>query len=72
MQPLVGMELVDLKAALGPTEPTFRARQIYDAVYRRRATGFDAISTISKAFRDRLARELPLGFRLYGVPHTAC
>jgi len=61
MQPVVGMELVDLRAALGPAEPAFRAQQIYDAVYRRRVTDFAAISTISKAFRDRLARELPLG-----------
>jgi|HubBroStandDraft_6_1064221.scaffolds.fasta_scaffold192725_2 23S rRNA (adenine2503-C2)-methyltransferase len=61
MQPVVGMELVDLRAALGPAEPAFRARQIYDAVYRRRVTDFAAISTISKALRDRLARELPLG-----------
>jgi 23S rRNA (adenine2503-C2)-methyltransferase len=61
MQPVVGMELVDLRAALGPTEPAFRAQQIYDAVYRRRVTDLGAISTISKALRDRLARELPLG-----------
>ncbi len=61
MQPVVGMELVDLRAALGPAEPAFRAQQIYDAVYRRRVTDLGAISTISKALRDRLARELPLG-----------
>jgi 23S rRNA (adenine2503-C2)-methyltransferase len=61
MQPIVGMELVDLRAALGPSEPAFRAQQIYDAVYRRRVTDFASISTISKGLRDRLARELPLG-----------
>src|SRR5271170_3295103 len=61
MQPVVGMELVDLRAALGPAEPAFRARQVYDAVYRRRVTELSAISTIPKVLRDRLARELALG-----------
>jgi 23S rRNA (adenine2503-C2)-methyltransferase len=61
MQPVVGMELVDIQAALGPAEPAFRARQVYDAVYRRRVTDFGAISTISKALRDRLEKEAPLG-----------
>src|ERR1041385_9147440 len=31
-QALVGMELVDLQAALGQAEPSFRGRQIYDAI----------------------------------------
>src|SRR5271163_1633113 len=61
MQPIVGMELADLRVALGPAEPAFRAQQIYDAVYRRRVTDFATISTISKVLRDRLARELSLG-----------
>jgi len=55
------MELSDLQAALGSSEPAFRARQIYDAVYRRRVTGFDAISNLPKALRERLAQELPVG-----------
>jgi 23S rRNA (adenine2503-C2)-methyltransferase len=61
MQTIVGMELVDLRKALGPTEPAFRAHQIYDAVYRRRVTRFDAISNLPKGLRDRLAQELPVG-----------
>jgi 23S rRNA (adenine2503-C2)-methyltransferase len=61
MQPIVGMELVDLRAALGGAEPAFRARQIYDAVYRLRVTELGAISTIPKALRERLPRDLPLG-----------
>ncbi len=61
MQTIVGMELVDLQTALGPTEPAFRARQIYDAVYRRRVTRFEAISNLPKGLRERLAQELPVG-----------
>ncbi len=55
------MELVDLVAALGPTEPPFRARQIYDAVYRRRVTGMGGISNLPKPLRARLEQDLPLG-----------
>ena len=55
------MELVDLVAALGPAEPPFRARQIYDAVYRRRVTGMGGISNLPKPLRARLDQDLPLG-----------
>ena len=55
------MELVDLQTALGPDQPAFRARQIYDAVYRRRVTGFGEISNLPKPIRARLAKEFPLG-----------
>jgi 23S rRNA (adenine2503-C2)-methyltransferase len=60
MQPVVGMELVDLRAVLGSL-PAFRSHQIYDAVYRLRVTKFEAISTLPKSLRDRLAQELPIG-----------
>ena len=34
VEPLVGMDLTDLCEALGPAEPGYRARQIYQAIYR--------------------------------------
>src|SRR6202790_1608525 len=55
------MELADLESALGPGEPGFRARKIYDAVYRRRAMDVEGISTLPKPLRARLAEDLPLG-----------
>src|SRR5713226_8224689 len=55
------MELVDLATALGASEPAFRAKQIYDAVYRRRVTGLGGISNLPKPLRTRLTEELPLG-----------
>lgn len=58
---IVGMELADLEAALGAAEPKFRARQIYDAVYRQRITDPARISNLPKALRERLQSELPLG-----------
>src|SRR6204780_304096 len=60
-QSIVGMELTDIQQALGNAEPGFRARQIYEAVYRRRVTDLAAISNIPRALRARLGLELPLG-----------
>jgi 23S rRNA (adenine2503-C2)-methyltransferase len=61
MQTLVGMELVEFQAALGPSEPAFRARQLYDAVYRQKLFDLSAISTLPKALRDRLSAGLEVG-----------
>ena len=58
-QSIVGMELTDIQQALGTTEPGFRARQIYEAVYRRRVTNVAAISNLPKALRGRLELGLP-------------
>ena len=55
------MELADLESALGPGEAGFRARQIYDAVYRRRVVDVGGISNLPKPLRARLAEDLPLG-----------
>jgi 23S rRNA (adenine2503-C2)-methyltransferase len=60
-QSIVGMELTDIQQALGDAEPAFRARQIYEAVYRRRVTDPAAISNLPKALRARLGSDLPLG-----------
>ena len=59
--PLIGLDLADLESALGPAEPKFRARQIYDALYRRRVPALDAISNVPKPLRARLAAEFSLG-----------
>ncbi len=60
-QVIVGMELAELQAALGGGEPAFRARQIYDAVYRRRAADLSAISNLPKTLRQQLDADLPIG-----------
>ncbi len=33
-QPLVGMDLADLREALGADQPAYRAKQVYEAIYR--------------------------------------
>jgi 23S rRNA (adenine2503-C2)-methyltransferase len=38
-------------------EPSFRARQLEEALYRQRIASLDAITTMPKALRQRLAEE---------------
>jgi 23S rRNA (adenine2503-C2)-methyltransferase len=45
-------ELTEVVTALG--EPRFRARQLFDALYRQRLAAVDDISTLSKSLRSRL------------------
>jgi 23S rRNA (adenine2503-C2)-methyltransferase len=54
---IVGMEVADIAAALGPKHPRFRARQIYEAVYRQRVTDLHRVSTLPKLLRE----EFPVG-----------
>ncbi|WP_321473757.1 23S rRNA (adenine(2503)-C(2))-methyltransferase RlmN [uncultured Paludibaculum sp.] len=60
MQTLLGLEPADLQALL-PGQPAFRARQLYEAIYHGRVTSLEAVSTLPKAVRDRLASECSLG-----------
>ena len=52
---LTAQELTAIVEALG--EPRFRARQLYEALYRQRIAGLDQISTFPKALRARMASE---------------
>src|SRR5579863_2822037 len=63
-QPIVGMELADIQAALralSDAPPAFRATQLYDAVYRQRVADVGGISNLPKQLRERLAEEFPMG-----------
>jgi 23S rRNA (adenine2503-C2)-methyltransferase len=60
-QPIVGMELVDIQAALGRGQPQFRARQIYEAVYHQGITDLAGISSLPKLLRARLTGDFPVG-----------
>jgi 23S rRNA (adenine2503-C2)-methyltransferase len=63
--PLVGLDLPEIQHVLteleGSPVPGFRARQVYDAVYRQRVTSAEAITTLSRSLRARLMAEHPLG-----------
>jgi 23S rRNA (adenine2503-C2)-methyltransferase len=60
-QAIVGLELPDLQTALGPGLPAFRARQVYDAVYRQRVEELAQITSLPVSLRNQLASTLALG-----------
>ena len=59
------MEVADIAAALGPEHPRFRARQIYEAVYRQRVTDLHRVSTLPKPLREVLPVGLPAIERVF-------
>ncbi len=67
-QPLVGMELTDLREALGPEQPAYRAKQIYEALYRGQASDLVQISTLPRDLRQNLAANHAVG--LPGIAHV--
>jgi 23S rRNA (adenine2503-C2)-methyltransferase len=68
-QPILGMELSEIEAALGPGQPRYRARQVYEAVYHRQVPDLVQISTLPAGLRTDLASRHPVGLpgiaRLY-------
>jgi len=63
------MELPDIREALGPAQPAYRSRQLYEAIYRGQVTDFTQITTLPASLRQELADGHPLGLpeitRLY-------
>ncbi len=60
-QTLVGMELPDLEKLLGPKQPTYRARQLYDALYRKQVADLSEISILPQALRYQLLTQSEIG-----------
>jgi 23S rRNA (adenine2503-C2)-methyltransferase len=60
-QTLVGMDLADLQNLLGPEQPTYRARQLYDALYRKQVANLSEISNLPQVLRTQLVTESSLG-----------
>jgi 23S rRNA (adenine2503-C2)-methyltransferase len=63
-QTLIGLELADLQELLGPVQPGFRARQLYDALYRRKVSSFTQISTFPASLREQFSATYDIG-----LPH---
>jgi len=59
--PLLGMDAEELRGVLPAEEPAFRARQLYDALYRRRVSSFAAITEFPAKLRERLAAGSVIG-----------
>jgi 23S rRNA (adenine2503-C2)-methyltransferase len=60
-QPLVGMELTDIREALGPEQPAYRAKQVYDALYRGQTADLVQITTLPQHLRQNLAAHHTVG-----------
>ena len=59
---LLGLPFEGVAAALAPAiDRPFRARQVYDALYRRAAASFDEMTDLPRDLRERLDRELRIG-----------
>src|SRR3954452_7305660 len=59
---LLGMELSELKQVLGPGQPPYRARQVYDALYRQQTFDFSQISTLPQSLKNQLLTSFVPGF----------
>ena len=61
VQTIVGLELPDIQEALGRELPSFRAQQVYDAVYRQRVSDLAAVTTLPASLRKDLTSKLIVG-----------
>jgi 23S rRNA (adenine2503-C2)-methyltransferase len=56
MKPLFGLDAASLVAIMSELgEPSWRGRQISEAIYRQRIPNLDGITTLSKTLREKLA-----------------
>ncbi|MBV8897619.1 MAG: 23S rRNA (adenine(2503)-C(2))-methyltransferase RlmN [Acidobacteriaceae bacterium] len=60
-QALVGMELTDLEKLLGPEQPTYRAKQLFDALYRKQVANLSEISNLPHVLKNELLTSNYLG-----------
>src|SRR5690242_11027808 len=60
-QALAGLELRDLQEAIGPSQPAFRARQVYQALYQGKIRSIDQITTLPSSLRASLCERFSVG-----------
>jgi len=61
-QALVGLDREELRAILGASEPPYRARQLYEAIYTQRVTELSEATSLPSALRERLVGEWQVGW----------
>lgn len=57
---LLGLEVADIRELLGPDEQAYRARQLYQALYRQRVRSISEVTSLPAELRRRL-EAIPLG-----------
>lgn len=60
-QPLIGMELAELRGILGSHQPAYRAHQLFDALYRKQVANLSEASSLPLKLRTELLERSPLG-----------
>ena len=60
-EPLVGMDLEELREVIGPGQPAYRGRQLYEGLYARQAAELVQIATLPADLRTELEARHPLG-----------
>jgi len=55
------MELPELEKLLGPEQPSYRARQLYDALYGKQVANLSEVSTLPKTLKHQLLTNNALG-----------
>lgn len=60
-QTLVGMDLAELQQVLGPTQPAFRAKQLYGALYKQKLSELSQVSTFPAGLRHDLQQQYSIG-----------
>jgi 23S rRNA (adenine2503-C2)-methyltransferase len=60
-QSILGMDLADIGELLGPGQPGYRARQLYQAIYRGGASDLVHITTLPATVREDLAAGHEIG-----------
>ncbi len=61
VEAIVGMEVADLRDLLGPGQPAFRAKQIYQAVYGAQTYDLARMTGLPAAMRAELAGRVAMG-----------
>lgn len=59
---LLGLDVAELREAVGEAEPGYRARQLFEALYHRAARSFSEMSNLPRALRERLEAGHSLGW----------
>src|SRR5687767_14188440 len=60
-EPLVGMDLTDFREAIGSGQPAYRAKQLYEALYKNKAYDLVQITALPIRMRADLAAGHPMG-----------
>ncbi len=60
-QSLLGMDLQDLRETIGPAQPGYRARQVYDALYRQQVGDLGQITSLPASLREDLLSRHSVG-----------